>query len=1133
MDSTKQRTSNNMREKTDEFNRIIALYLESNPLLSTNNQTSELEIRFGTNPRIRKPITKTNYDNVIKQLYSCGFKSENNNGNQMLRIQNEYTDPRTGQTRMSNIRAEIVGTDLIQKYCETNDIQKLINMPSNTFNKIKFTRKSTPRDKQNNYIQKLDMEDFNFRVSYQEEQDFNIHSNIARNIMSKWLDSKKMFRSLNRVRFYHETYPIFADLTIVKSSKTNNRVPIPQYNVQDAEVFSNVENYEIELEIDNTRVGSSTEYDTAEKLLTELRKVIRIVLSGIQDTKYPIPYSEHDEVLKEYMTTIHGEEYEYKRILPKHFTGPSSYTLQLSNIIQSDNENEHKTILKDYTVTDKADGERRMLYIHKNGKIYMIDTNMRIIFTGSKTTKTSLFHSLIDGEFIKYDKNRKAVNIYAGFDVYYINNKSVRHLPFTLRNKEDPSGKCRLSLLNTYVTELDAISIMDTKQTGEVKPKNKEQHSNLRIQVKEFYQSSEELTIFKACSYILSKVKDDNYEYETDGLIFTPAYYPVGANSEDSEPGSLFKTTWDASFKWKPPQYNTIDFLVSIEKTETGKDKVSNIYQDGLDLVSNTNIVQYKTLTLRCGYDERKHGYLNPCQDIINDTISSADNVDSNDEYKPVPFVPTHPYDEHAHVCNVILKKQGDNMVLISEEGEYFEEDTIVEFKYVQENKDGWKWVPLRVRYDKTAELKAGLKNYGNAYHVANSNWHSIHHPITDTMMTTGENIPEYEEENDVYYSRSNEETSTQSLRDFHNMVVKRSLITGVSNRGDTLIDYAVGKAGDLSKWSKSKLKFVFGIDVARDNIYNRIDGACARYLNLLKKFNKNPMKALFVRGNSGVNIRSGNAFETEKDKQITKALFGNGPKDLQLLGKGVYKQYGIAEQGFNISSCQFAMHYFFENKKTIHEFIRNLTECTKLDGHFIGTCYDGMTVFNMLKNKEQGESMPIIKDGRKIYEITKMYSKTGFPDDEMSLGYNINIYQESINKTFVEYLVNFDFFTREMENYGFVVISNEEASHMNLPSGTGMFSDLFKQMEDNVAQNPRMKNDVGQALYMTPEEKRISFMNRYFVFKKVRNVNMTSKVATEPETISVQIEELEKEETKVKPTKVKKNKKKVVIEKN
>ena len=1154
MDSTTQNTSNNMREKKEEFHRIVSLYLESNPLLSTNNKTSELEIRFGTNPRIKKPITKTNYDNVIKQLYACGFKSENNNGNQMLRIQNEYTDPRTGQTKMSNIRAEIVGTDLIQHYCETNDIQKLVNMPSNVFNKIKFTRKSFPKDKQDKFIQKLDMEDFNFRVSFQEEQDFNIHSNIARNIMSKWVDSKKIFRSLNRVRFYHDTYPIFADLTIVKSSRMNNRVPVPQYNIQDAGVFTNIEHYEIELEVDNTRVGSGTKFDDAEKLLSELRKVIRIVLSGIQDTKYPVSYSEQDAVMKNYMDMLHGEEYEYKRVLPKHFMGPSSYTLQLSNIIESDKENEHNTILKDYTVTDKADGERRLLYVNNIGKMYMIDTNMRVIFTGSKTLNNILFDSILDGEFIKYDKHKQIVNIYAAFDVYYIHGKSVRHHPFIARSEEESSGKSRLTLLNTYVQELEVVSVLDSAQDKEVKPKSKTVHTGIRIQVKEFERSTEDATIFKACSNILSKVKDDTYEYETDGLIFTPAYYPVGADSEEDEPGSLFKTTWNSSFKWKPPQYNTIDFLVSINKTETGKDKISNIYQDGMNVGANSNIVQYKTLTLRCGYDERKHGFLNPCQDIMNDKLPIASDVDSNEDYKPVPFVPTHPYDENAHVCNVLLKKQGDNMVLLSEEGEYFEEDMIVEFKYVHENKDGWKWEPLRVRYDKTAELKAGLKNYGNAYHVANSNWHSIHHPITETMISTGEDIPEYVEENDVYYSRSNEQTSTQGLRDFHNLVVKRSLITCVSNRGDTLIDYAVGKAGDLSKWSKSKLKFVFGVDVSRDNIHNRIDGACARYLNNLKKYKNTKMRALFLRGNSGANIRNGSAFETDKDKQTAKAIFGNGPKDLQLLGKGVYNQYGVGEQGFQISSCQFAMHYFFENKDVLYEFIRNLSECTKVDGYFIGTCYDGRTVFNMLKNKEEGESIPIMKDGRKIYEITKMYNKTGFPDDNLSLGYSIGIYQESINKTFVEYLVNFDYFIREMENYGFVVVPSEEATHMNLPSGTGMFSDLFKQMEDNVEQNPHMKNDVGQALYMTSEEKRISFMNRYFVFKKVRNVNMTNKAKVDSEMIHTQIEELEQKEgkteeptnrkkdeqkedddvkAKVQPKKIRKNKKKVVIEKN
>ena len=77
--------------------------------------------------------------------------------------------------------------------------------------------------------------------------------------------------------------------------------------------------------------------------------------------------------------------------------------------------------------------------------------------------------------------------------------------------------------------------------------------------------------------------------------------------------------------------------------------------------------------------------------------------------------------------------------------------------------------------------------------------------------------------------------------------------------------------------------------------------------------------------------------------------------------------------------------------------------------------------------------------------------------------------------------------------------------------------------------------------------------MNRYFVFKKVRNVNMTNKEKVDTEMIHTQIEELESKEkdekqtttvTKekenpeepkatVQPKKIRKNKKKVVIEKS
>ena len=144
------------KQNKEEFERIVGLYLESNPIIPQNKNVSELEIRFGTNPKVSRPINKMDYDNVIKQLYAGGFKPENSRGNQILRIQNERVDNRTGQIKMSNIRAEIVGTDLIQEYCRTNNIQKVIDMPSTLFNKIKFTQKKTALDSKGEYIRKLD-----------------------------------------------------------------------------------------------------------------------------------------------------------------------------------------------------------------------------------------------------------------------------------------------------------------------------------------------------------------------------------------------------------------------------------------------------------------------------------------------------------------------------------------------------------------------------------------------------------------------------------------------------------------------------------------------------------------------------------------------------------------------------------------------------------------------------------------------------------------------------------------------------------------------------------------------------------------------------------------------------------------
>ena len=153
------------------------------------------------------------------------------------------------------------------------------------------------------------------------------------------------------------------------------------------------------------------------------------------------------------------------------------------------------------------------------------------------------------------------------------------------------------------------------------------------------------------------------------------------------------------------------------------------------------------------------------------------------------------------------------------------------------------------------------------------------------------------------------------------------------------------------------------------------------------------------------------------------------------------------------------------------------------MGGYFIGTCYNGEKIFNDLKNRK---TLTIFKEKRKIWEVTKQYTKEIFHNDETSIGYAIDVYQETINKTIREYLVNFKYLIRTMENYGFRPITDEEARAINLPAGIGNFKLLFDKITQDVKRNPNIKKYIGKTLSMSYEEKQISFYNNYFVFIKV-----------------------------------------------
>lgn len=423
-----------------QFDNIVKTFYDTNPYITNNNVYNELEVKFGT--RGVKPLTRNDYDNVIKTLKSFGFISTDYVGKALLRIQCEFLDSTTGTFKLSEYtRTEIAGLHNIENYCKNNDLKMIY---TNSPTSVDFVNKK-PAFINGVKVYPVNFDDFNFRVIYQIEEKPKM--GVRNFILDNWRKSKKEFRYINRVSFEHPDYPFLIDISIVKYGnrladrfgREGRGQMIRVYTIQESNVFNNPESYEIEIEINNKKIGPGTPFNTPLIIVESLRKVIKYVLSGLQGTNYPISYPEQNTILQSYLKLIWKDEYQYdpkQRIGNMYFIGPNSITLQIVNIAPIDENFNEANIRKDFVVTDKADGERRLLYVSDDGKIYLISTNMDIIFTGAKTMNQLCFNALIDGELIIHDKNGVFINLYAAFDIYYFQKKMLEkiHLCFQKRN---------------------------------------------------------------------------------------------------------------------------------------------------------------------------------------------------------------------------------------------------------------------------------------------------------------------------------------------------------------------------------------------------------------------------------------------------------------------------------------------------------------------------------------------------------------------------------------------------------------------------------------------------------------------------------------------------------------------------
>jgi hypothetical protein len=237
----------------------------------------------------------------------------------------------------------------------------------------------------------------------------------------------------------------------------------------------------------------------------------------------------------------------------------------------------------------------------------------------------------------------------------------------------------------------------------------------------------------------------------------------------------------------------------------------------------------------------------------------------------------------------------------------------------------------------------------------------------------------------------------------------------------------------------------------------------------------------VFVIGNSSRDIVNGEAGATPEERDILRSVFGKFqpegpvPKYVQSVMAGSYRA------GADVAACMFALHYFFENQVVLDGFIKNLSETVKIGGLFIGCCFDGDKVFNLLRGIEKGRSKVGKIEDTPVWSITKDYDKEELLPDDDSIGLAIDVEFISIGTTHKEYLVPFELLKKKLKAIGFELLEKKDLAELGLNASTNTFDVSYEMAQK------------GKKTYTIPDAvKEFSFLNRWFIFKRVGEIGVS-----------------------------------------
>lgn len=675
------------------------------------------------------------------------------------------------------------------------------------------------------------------------------------------------------------------------------------------------------------------------------------------------------------------------------------------------------SVLEGYTVTAKFDGERSWLFV-SDGNAVLIDSRDNMVRVARDVPK-ALDGTLLDGEFLTRSKIDTPLRFYGIFDAYWVSGRSVAALPLMSQG----GNKSRLSAAADVVAVLMKSAVVD----------------GFTAAVKDFVILGD-----KYSERVAQALADaESLPFVTDGIIFTPAKDAVGAKNDAEVPELTGR--WQKALKWKPPSYNSVDFLVRVKRDKTTGGEV--LAQRTVALPSGaTATVRGKVVTLSAAHNPATWEPIVPVEYIKRGSAAMP-------RFGFFPKLFRYPGEVATNLSECTIDLVDGRM--LSREGDAVEDDTVVEFVFEDE-----RWVPMRVRHDKTERyVKTGtIEGTANEWGTALAVFSSIRNPVTIDMVAGRVPTPPLPDDDAVYFVEKSSK-DLKAMRNFHNLFVKGGLYDKFGVRGGSLLEFACGRGGDISRWLRKGFSLIVGLDKALDGIVNPARGMYSGWEDATARMSTKP-RAAFLTLDATTRMFAPHdelvaaAAETG-DSELVQALWG-------LPGNAVdpalepYK--GVMTRGFDTVSCQFSIHYMFETSSMLDRFIANVARMTKPGGVFIGTTFDGDLVAAGMGSKGMRGTV-----GAREQWTIKPAGGSDLKKFRGETGVAVDVFVSSIGKVAREYLVGFRTLVSRMERAGFVLEETE----------------LFKDAHARAVATKTLPAPLSAS------ERGLSFLYRSFAFRK------------------------------------------------